>query len=243
MAQQGGPSRHKTTDSLSPTGKDAYEALFQGRGTLAEEIPLVRDNYQASFFIADAEEDSLYNAFSDEMINAIDDVDPTFFTDFEGQIQSGDYFAVEDALEKAASITLEAALTIPEFRQQLQAAAEDAQVVSSAVDEIHQADPESEMTEEQLKSLLIELSSGEEPLCAAVAANWVYLYYAAAHWVFVAVNVAGAVNAAIWFAAFLFNHTWIFNKKKLPSETVVFGESSLTYEMLVDYIVQNWAAA
>lgn len=98
-------------------GLEAYKALFQGRGELAADVPFVRDNYQTSLFITTAQEDSIYNAFSDQMIDAINDVDSTFFADFQAHITSGDPFAVEDGLRRAASVTLQAALTIPEVRQ------------------------------------------------------------------------------------------------------------------------------
>lgn len=214
-------------------------ALFQGRGPFATKIPFVRDQYQASFFVTDAEDDSLATVFADEMIDAITSINPAFFANFEAHMLSGDHFVIQDGLSAAASITLAAAMTMPGFQQQLQAAAENEQLLSSAVAEIHQEDPESEMDVEDLQALLITLGDGQEPLCCS-AAIYCYLAIEIAHWVTTAMNIFEFVNAAVWFNAFLWQNTWIFNKKKVPTEEVNFGGGTLTAEMMVDYIAQKW---
>lgn len=116
-------------------------------------------------------------------------------------------------------------------------------LLSSAVAEIHETDPESDMTVEQLDSLLVQLSNGPQPVFCPTPAVACYLYVAVVHWVAVAMNVAVAVNAAVWFGAWIWSHTWVPGKRKHPpTEGVAFGGDPLTFEMLVAFIVENWAA-
>jgi hypothetical protein len=229
---------------ITPSGVDAYKAIFQGRGALAEDIPLVHNNYQISYFIsAESEEDSLYNAFSDNVIDAISTLDPGFFADFEAHITSGDPLAVSAGLQSAAEITVQAALTIPEFQDQLLAAAENQQLLESATAQIEQIDPESEIDEVQMGEILTQLGEGQEPTCVTVVyAVAAAIYVVAAYWAAVAMNVAVAINAAVVAAAFLWTATWIFNKKALPEDAIAFGSGELSSEMLVGFIVENWVA-
>jgi hypothetical protein len=55
-------------------------------------------------------------------------------------------------------------------------------------------------------------------------------------------NIAAAVNAAVWFNVALFTNTWVpWKRKSVPhQEGLTFGDDSLSYEMVVEYIVEYW---
>ncbi|MDH4038441.1 MAG: hypothetical protein OEV86_13275 [Candidatus Krumholzibacteria bacterium] len=243
VASHGGSSGGVSTLD-DPSGEEFYQAFFQGRGPLAEEVEFIRDHYLLTYFVANAEEEARLCALLDQMISTINGLDPEFFETFGVKMRSGDHFVVEDGLAEAASITLEACLTLPNARRQLRAAARDEQLLSGAVNEIQEAVPESEVDTEQLRAFLTGAADGN-----GLGGASIYLWWYVAHWVVLTMNVAVAVNAAVWFAVALFKERWVPGFRPHQEKPDKGGDGPnkssgnlLMAEMLIDYIVEHYAA-
>lgn len=234
-----------------PTGQEFYQALFQGRGVLVEEIPIVRDNYAASFFLADAEEDSVYNAVGDMMISAINDVDSYFFAEFQGKLTSGDPYSIDDALDRAVAVTIQAAATIPHFSEQMDVAAEDDSLIAGMLADIQILDPESNANADSISAAITGLGAGF--FCDPLYCAW-YMELALAMATVAALATFIAIFQGKWVAVYkslaIYQNTAIYDGKfiwKTPDEPPppdlydnVGDYDPLLYEMLIAFIAENY---
>ncbi len=95
------------------TGKEIYQAVFQGRGRALSHLPTLR-GLRLSTAVAGDELAAAETIF-DDIVEWIEAADPSFFAWFEAEVRSRDLLRIEAAMAGAANLTRDVLFAQPLF--------------------------------------------------------------------------------------------------------------------------------
>ena len=235
------------------SGVDLYRGIVLAHGPVAGLIPEIRDQLVPPGLLQDRQLRRAIEMFQDRLIEEIALTHPQFFDDFAAAMRSGDHLAVQDGLEKAGRVTLDALSGMHEVAALRAALKEDPGRMRGFLDALKQNPGASGVDDATLqkaielaiaRSIDQEDASGDPPsgdtsvvvVLVAVAAIVAAITIALAQSYAAALNIATAVNVAVVAVAW----TWVYATSGGKADGRPRKASSrlpLSREQMVDSIV------
>lgn len=183
-------------------GRTLYKGIFLGHGAVADKIPEVRDNMKLEYFFTDPATRQELLAYYDTILDGMEAIQPGYFDQFAQVMQSGDHVAIQQELDVAADLTLQAVERTAEYQAAMERLSRDRSLVVEAVDEFNaQVPAEQQIAYADVDQVIDQLSGAQTEAFALV---WICAtFVVAVVWVVAAVDVAVVSNVAAAIAIYL----------------------------------------
>jgi hypothetical protein len=210
------PRRERKPPASTVRGEDFYRGIYMAQGPVAERIPEIRDHMVVKQAKQHPRITRLLNEFSARLIKSIQEVDPSFLDRFGAAMQSGDHYAIDQAIAEGSQITVQAIRNLPEIATLRAKVEQDPKYVDKLIQQVR-ASSKGEVDENALREAInlvaasrtadaptTELASAAIVFFAAaavVAATYLLLAHAAA----AVFNIAGAVTMVTALVAWFYS--------------------------------------
>lgn len=108
-------------DGQAPSGHSLFKGIVLGivlgQGEVAQQIPEIRDFTKVSTVARSEEQRKAIRRFNADLLQKIEDTRPEYFERFRSAIRSGDRIRIQNALDEAGSVVLEAMSEIEEVKK------------------------------------------------------------------------------------------------------------------------------